>query len=142
MTNEHPLDDAKLRALAQQLGREAAERLDVERTAEAVVRRLQDARQTTRRVRLPPRWLSLAAGIVLLLGGGVVWRRLAPVRVAPDAVLAPAGLDLNSLSADQLRDVLQTVDQPLDVEPTGTSETGLDDLTPRELRSLLGTLEG
>jgi hypothetical protein len=37
---------------------------------------------------------------------------------------------------------LNAVDQPLDVAPAGSAETGLDDLTPRELRRLLRALEG
>ena len=137
--NDQPLQDTRLRVLAQLLGAEAAERLDVERTAQAVVRRLRDQPRAVR-IRLLPAWLSLAATIVVVLGGGLVWRSLRPNGSAP--VLAPAGLDLNNLSADELREVLSTVDQPLDVEPTGSTETGLDDLTPRELRNLLRALEG
>ena len=136
--NDQPLQDTRLRALAQLLGAEAAERLDVERTAQAVVRRLRDEPRAVH-IRLLPAWLSLAATIVVLFGGaGLVWRSLRPDGSAP----APAGLDLNNLSADQLREVLNAVDQPLDVAPAGSGETGLDDLTPRELRRLLRALEG
>jgi hypothetical protein len=135
--NDQPLQDTRLRAVAQLLGAEAAERLDVERAAQAVVRRLRDEPRAVR-IRLPRAWLPLAATIALVLGGGVVWRSLRPDGSAP----APAGLDLNNLSADQLREVLNAVDQPLDVAPAGAAETGLDDLTPRELRRLLRALEG
>jgi hypothetical protein len=75
---------------------------------------------------------------VLLLGGSVMWRNLRPT--ARPEVAAP--VDLNNLSADQLRQVLDAVDHPLDVDPTGSAETALDDLTPRELRTLLRALEG
>ena len=139
--NHESLQDAELRALARELGAEAAERLDVEGTAQAVVRRLGNQPRAVR-TRLPPAWLSVAAAVVLLLGGGLLWHRVRPGGSAPATALAPAGLDLNTLSADQLREVLSAVDQPLDVEPTGSAETGLDDLTPRELRSLLRALEG
>jgi hypothetical protein len=135
--NDQPLQDTRLRALAQLLGAEAAQRLDVERTAHAVVRRLRDEPGAAH-VRLLPAWLPLAATIVLLVGGGLVWRGLRPDGSAP----APAGLDLNSLSADQLREVLNAVDRPLDIAPAGSAEPGLDDLTPRELRRLLHALEG
>jgi hypothetical protein len=139
--NDGPLQDAQLRALAQQLGAEGAERLDVERIAQAVVRRLRDEPRAVG-TRSLPTWLSVAAAVVLMLGGGLMWRSVRPGGSAPATALAPAGLDLNSLSADQLREVLNAVDQPLDVEPAGAAETGLDDLTPRELRRLLRALEG
>ena len=69
-------------------------------------------------------------------------RRQRPGGSAPVTALGQAGLDLNDLSADQLRDVLNAIDQPLDLEPTDSAETELDDLTPRELRTLLRALEG
>jgi hypothetical protein len=141
--SDQPLQDAELRALAQRLGTEAADRLDPDSTARAVVRRLRD--QPGAVDRTPPlrTWLSLAAAVVLLLGAGLVWRNGRRQNESASATaLAPAGLDLNSLTADQLREVLSTVDQPLDVDPNGSAETGLDDLTPRELRSLLRSLEG
>jgi hypothetical protein len=68
----------------------------------------------------------------------MIWRTLRPS--ARLEVAAP--VDLNNLSADQLRQVLDAVDQPLDADPTGSAETGLDELTPRELRTLLNALEG
>lgn len=140
--NDQPLDDAKLRALAQQLGVRAAERVDPERTAQAVVRRLREPHATTPSPWRHPLWLAAAATIVMLLGGGVVWRNVRPGRTPSVTALGQTGLDLNDLSADQLREVLNAVDQPLDVEPTGFPEPGLDDLTPGELRTLLGALEG
>ena len=139
--NDQPLQDAQLRALAQQLGVRAAERLDPDGMAQAVVRRLRDERHPAPGTRWQPLWLSAAAAVALLLAGSLVWRGVRPSGPALATALAPAGLDLNTLSADQLRDVLNAVDQPLDVEPIG-AETGLDDLTPRELRSLLRALEG
>jgi hypothetical protein len=140
--NDQPLQDAKLRALAQQLGVRAAERLDPEATAQAVLGRLRDEGRSARSGAWQPLWLSAAAGLVLLLGGGLVWRSVRPGGSAPITAVGQAGLDLNDLSADQLRDVLNAVDQPLDLEPTDSAETELDDLTPRELRTLLRALEG
>jgi hypothetical protein len=140
--NDQPLQDEKLRALAQQLGVRAGERLDPEATAQAVVRRLRDEGHSARSSGWQPLWLSAAAALVLLLGGGLVWRGVRPEGSAPVTALGQAGLDLNDLSAEQLRDVLNAVDQPIDVELTDSAETELDDLTPRELRTLLGALEG
>ena len=140
--NDQPLQDAKLRALAQQLGARAAERLDPEATAQAVVRRLRDRDHLARSSGWRPLSLSAAAALVLLLGGGLVWRSVRPGGSVPVTAVGQAGLDLNDLSADQLRDVLNGVDQPIDLEPTDSMETELDDLTPRELRTLLRALEG
>ena len=137
--NDQPLQDGQLRDLARQLGVRAAERLDPEQTAQAVVRRLREPRQAPG-TRWRPVWLSAAATVALLLGGGLVWRSVRPA--IPSSITAGQGLDLNDLSAEQLRDVLNAVDQPLDVDATGSLETEIDDLSPRELRSLLRALEG
>ena len=139
--NDQPLQDAKLRDLAQQLGARAADRLDPEATADAVLRRLREP-SLRHRAAWQPLWLSAAATLVLLLGGGVVWRSMQPARPAPASALEQADLDLNDLSPDQLREILSAVDQPLDVEPAGSVETEFDDLTPREMRTLLRALEG
>jgi len=137
--NDQPLQDAQLRDLAQQLGVRAAERLDPEQTAQAVLRRLREPRQTPN-TRWRPLWLSAAATVALLISGGLVWRSVRPA--APSSATAGQGLDLNDLSAEQLRDVLNAVEQPLDVDATGFLETGIDDLSPGELRTLLRALEG
>ena len=136
--NDQPLQDAQLRDLAQQIGVRAAERVDPEQTAQAVLRRLREPQQAPT-TRWRPLWLSAAATVALLLSGGLVWRNMRP---APSSATAGQGLDLNDLSAEQLRDVLNAVDQPLDVDATGSLETGIDDLTPGELRTLLRALEG
>ena len=138
--NYESLEDAEMRALARELGADAAARVDVERTAQAVVRRLRDEPRVVGGTRPLRAWLSLAAAVVLMLGGGLVWRH--GRRPVAGTELAPAGLDLNTLSAEQLHEVLNAVDQPLDVEPAGAAEAGLDDLTPPELRALLRALEG
>jgi hypothetical protein len=141
--NDQPLHDEELRALARQLGADAAERLDVERTAQTVLRRLREEPRVVREKPPLRTWLPLAAAVALLLGGGLVWRGRQPAPGSATATaIAPAVLDLSTLSADQLRELLDTMDQVLDVEPNGSSESGLDDLTPGELRSLLSTLEG
>jgi hypothetical protein len=135
--------DGALEALARRLGARAAERLDVERIADVVVRRLRDEPRVPRRMRVvPPAWLSLAAGIALLVGGGMMWRRFAPAPIQSASGVAPAGIDLGALSTDQLSDVLRAVDQPLELDPGVSNDTGLEDLTPSELQTLLATLEG
>jgi hypothetical protein len=138
--NYESLEDAEMRALARDLGVSAADRLDPDAMATAVVRRLREPYRPARAAVWQPLWMSAAAAVVLLLGGGVMWRTLRPP--ARPAVTAPAGLDLGNLSTDQLREVLEAVDHPIDIDASGSAETGLDDLTPPELRSLLLALEG
>jgi hypothetical protein len=141
--NDDRLQDAELRELAQRLGMEAAARLDVEQVAQAVVRRLREQPRLARWTRRAPVWVALAAGLVLLLGAGVALqsvRRHAESRAT--AAVAPAGLDLSELTADQLRDVLRTLDRPFDGASAGSVDAGLDDLTTPELRKVLRSLEG
>lgn len=138
--NDHELHDDELRAGARQLGRDA-ERLDVERIAEQVVVRLreQPARPNVWRA---TRWLRAAAVIVVCVGAGLLLYRDGP---GPEPVTVsdglPAGVSLEGLSPAALREVLNAMDQPLDVEPVNASETGLEDLTAPELRRLLHSLE-
>ena len=140
---DQPLDDAELRALAQRVGVEPAARLDVEKTAAAVVRRLRDQQPPVARPRPRWIWMSAAAAVALLLGAGFVWRRGQHTeRPAPEVASAAGGFDLSTLSPDQLRDLLNTLDQPFEIQPADSSDAGLDDLTPSELRALLGALEG
>jgi hypothetical protein len=137
--------DDRLREIAQRLGTRAADRLDVEQTAQAVLRRLAEEPRATRPV-WRPLWLSLAAALVLLLGASLVWfprggRPTVAVGGPATSASVSAALDVNDLSADQLREVLSTLDQSTD-EDTGTLEPGVDDLSASELRALLRSLEG
>jgi hypothetical protein len=133
------LHDAELEELARRLGANVAERLDVERTAAAVVTRLRDERQAPRRVwaGLPAGWLRIAAALVVVAGAGLVARALAPRSAVPEA----EAVDLRDLSSDQLRELLNTIDQPGKQEPVSAQDVGLEDLTAQQLRTLLASLE-
>ena len=141
--NRDEVQDAELRAIAQGLGARAAEGLDVDATTRAVLERLRAAPPRSRWSWRRPVWLPLAAALVVLLGTSLVLRggRRHPTPAAD--VLTAAGVDLNQLSPDQLRDILSTLDRPVDGETAG-AETDWDDLTAPELRSLLRSppLEG
>ncbi len=142
--NRDELPDAKLQELAQRLGVRAAERLDVERTAQAVVTRLRETPRASvvTRLWMQPAWLKLAATVVLLLGAGAVTRGLwRPSGSAAAGEAAAAGL--NELTTDQLDQLLEIVDQPTDeTAPLPPADASLDDLTAPQLRELLRSLEG
>ncbi len=143
--NSDELPDAKLQELAQRLGARAAERLDVERTAQAVVTRLREAPRgsVVTRLWLQPAWLKVAATVVLLLGTGAVTRGLwRPQGLAPAGGEATAA-GLNDLSTDQLQQLLEIVDHPTDeAAAVYPADASLDDLTAPQLRELLRSLEG
>jgi len=139
------VNEQELEQLAQRLGARAAERLDVARTAQAVVARLREAPRVSvvTRLWLQPAWLKVAATVVLLLGTGAVTRGLWRSRG-----LAPAGGEataagLNDLSTDQLQQLLEIVEHPTDeAAPVYPADASLDDLTAPQLRELLRSLEG
>jgi hypothetical protein len=133
--------DEELERLAQRLGARAAERLDVERTAEAVVTRLR--RQPSARPWLGqgPAWIRIAAAALLVVGVTVVarerWREPPPVAAA----VVPLAEDLSGLTAAQLRETITALDQPL-ADDAGATDTGLEGLSSDQLRALLRSLEG
>ncbi len=132
------MTDEELERLAQRLGVRAADRLDVERTAQTVVTRLR--RQPRSWMGQGSGWLKIAAAALLVLGVGVVarapWRGRPPVAAA----VVPMGEDLSGLSAAELREAIAALDLPLADE--GGTDTGLEGLSAAELRALLRSLEG
>lgn len=131
--NEHEIE-----RLAQRLGKRAAERLDIEATARAVVERLRE--QPARRIGwTPPEWLRVAAVVALLLGVGVALERV----ITPGSpVPASYGLeDLQELTTAELEQVLATLDRTLSVDDAEVPDGNLDGLTPEQLQALLRSLE-
>ncbi|HEX9703875.1 MAG TPA: hypothetical protein VGA20_01330 [Gemmatimonadales bacterium] len=136
------LHDEALRAVAQRLGARAAERIDVEATAAAVVERLKQAPAADRRWIAPP-WLRIAAALLLVISAALLARALGPGPADQITVLS-TGADLQGLSTSELEALLASLDQTLNLavpQPDSSSE-GLDELTPDELRAVLRTLEG
>ena len=140
MNDDAVLHDARLQEVAQRLGAGPAERLDVERTARAVVERLRAGPRAERWTWVQPAWLRIAAAAILVIGGGLFTRALVWQRAPGSAVVVPVGEDLTDLTAEQLREALTVLDQPVSEE--GAGDLGLDGLTAEELRALLQTLEG
>jgi hypothetical protein len=139
---ERDLPEERLVALARQLGAEAAERIDPERTAVAVLARLRE--QPEVRHFWQPAWLALAASLALLVGAGAVLRQVEQRGALASGAAPVAAVDVSGLSAHQLGEVLQGLDQPdlnvLDEDAPPTIESGIEELTPAQLRSLLNSL--
>jgi hypothetical protein len=139
--------DEALRQVARRLGAEAADRLDVERTAQAVVARLRagDAPARSPIRWMQPGWLRVAAGVVLIIGAGLlVYRRLhlpPETGVVPQVAVAPPGEFLDFTSG-QLQDVLNGLDSTVEMTPTvHAGEAGVEDLSEPQLQSLLKAME-
>jgi hypothetical protein len=132
--------DVELERLARRLGSRAAERLDVERTAAAVVARLRSERARQRPWWVQPGWLRAAAVALLIVGAGLVVRqRILSQRTPADYFVRE---ELQDLSADQLREVLGSLDRTLNEATIAPVSEDLNDLTTEQLRVLLQSLEG
>ena len=141
MKDDATFHDAKLHELAQRLGTRAAERLDVDRAAHAVVARLREEARAPARpsVWSQPAWLRIAAALVIVAGAGLVARAMWQT---PSGAPAPVEtVDLGDMSAPQLRELLQSLEQPGAPEPVSSQDVGLEDLSPAQLRTLLASLE-
>lgn len=130
------MNDDKLIQAAQQLGARAAERLDVEATAQNVIERLreQPARRT---VWIQSTWLRMAAALIIVIGGAFAVRGVWPPET-PDAhdthLVAD---DLRDLSTEELRTLLAAFDQIVDDSMVPDSTSDLQELDAQQLRQLL-----
>ncbi len=144
MNQDEQLQDAKLQEVARRLGAAAAARLDVERTARAVVTRLrQEPRGTVLSwVAMRPPWLKIAAVLVLALGAGLMARGAWRGPMPRAAAVVPLEDDLSGLTAEQLREAIDSMDQSPANEGAGDADWGGGGLSAAELRALLRALEG
>jgi hypothetical protein len=133
-------DDAKLEDIAKRLGAHAAERIDVEKTARAVVERLRE-QPAARAPWVQAAWLRIAAALVIVVGGAIAVRQVGPRNEQHVAAHFVAD-DLNDLSADELRDVLATLENTLDSTALPDGNAEMDELDAQQLRAVLRSLEG
>ena len=140
MNQDARLHDAKLQDAARRLGSAAAERVDVERVAAAVVEHLRNEPAGARPTWIQPRWLRIAAAVVVLVGGGLVWRQVGKPASQHGAHFVTD--DLTDLSTDQLRDVLNTLDETLKLGSTTLPDGDLEGLDAQQLQAVLRSLEG
>jgi len=147
MNDDATLNDDKLQEAARRLGARAAERLDVESTAQAVVERLRTEPRADVRVLgwIQPAWLRIAAVLLLVIGASVVALNVRSPQLTTSPLLPPAsaGSELSELSGDELRVVLEGLGEA-GAERQGVSpqDVGLEDLSAPQLRALLESLEG
>jgi hypothetical protein len=148
MRDSDGVHDEALRQVARRLGAEAADRLDVEQTAQAVVARLRAGDTPTRSPIhwRQPAWMRAAAGVVLIIGAGllVYWRlhHPAPETIAAPPVAVATAVEFQDFTSGQLRDVLNGLDEPGEMTPTvHAGEAGVEDLSEPQLQSLLKAME-
>lgn len=133
---DEDLNDGELVAAARRLGDQAAAQLDLDRTARGVVARWRHERASTRPFWSSPALLRLAAALILLVGGVLIWRNVYVPRAETVAVV-PNDAGLEGLSADQLQALLPAVEQSTSAIEMTAGDAGLEGLTPDELRSVL-----
>lgn len=145
MKDDGTLNDRKLREEARRLGAAAAGRLDADRVADAVVRRLREAPPARTGTWIRTGWLRIAAAVVILAGGGMAMRQVLqndPPQLAAGGEYFVSD-DLSDLSAEELRELLTVLD---DTSPFGAPVTAgdndLTELDAQQLREVLRTLEG
>ena len=136
-------DDTRLHDIAKRLGAQAAERIDVETTARLVVERLRQ-QPAARPAWIQTAWLRIAAALVIVVGGALAVGRVWPGNEHRGDAAHFVADDLRDLSADQLRDVLATLDETLVRDSTALPDGSgdMDELDAQQLRAVLRSLEG
>lgn len=137
-------EDRTLRDAARRLGAAAADRVDVDRVAEVVVQRLREAPPARTGTWVRMVWLRIAAAVVILIGGGLAVRQVLendPQRLAAGEYFVSD--DLSDLSAEELRELLTTLDDTTAFGGTVTADDNdLTELDAQQLRDVLRSLEG
>ena len=138
------MNEQEMERVARELGKRAAARIDVERTAAAVMARLRSPEV----VRPAPWWgrpglLRLAAAVTITVGAGLLGYKAmvqSPGNGNGAELASVPIVALQSLSQDELAEVLVAL-----VEQAPAHEdvaVGLDDLNDEELSELLRRMEG
>lgn len=136
------MDEHQIERVAKAMGARAADRLDVDRVAAAVVARLRaDRAYATRPKRVwwtAPVVLRLAAALAVLVTGGVLVRGVLENGSGPAAgMIAPI---LRDLSADELTEVFDSL--AIEAPVHDGVAIGLESLNEAQLNELLRLLEG
>lgn len=137
------MNNERLENLAKRLGATAAERLDVEATAQKVVQRLRDEPEQ-RPSWIHPTWLRIAAAVVIVVAGAFTLRQVWPGSDSAPHIAHFVADDLSDLSTEQLREVLSLLDEIVASDSVAVPEstTDLRELDAQQLRAVLRSLEG
>ncbi len=132
------MDDKTLERMASQLGDDAAARIDVEATAEAVLRRLRTEPVRTPWWRQARVLQGAAAAVVILVAGMFAINRGGDEIDLLDADLVPVSLE--SLSDEELAEVADSL--LFEAPVYEQMAIGLEDLDEDQLVELLELMEG
>lgn len=133
------MDERELERLAQRLGSQAADNLDVERVARSVVQRLRTEPAPVVWWRRIPRLQAVAAAAVIVLTAGV----LTVSRIVGDGseiADLPSLAELQALTTDELEQVFDSL--VIDAPVFEYTDYGLHDMNEGQLQELLQRLEG
>ena len=134
------MNDNEIEKIAGRLGNRAAARLDVERTASAVLSRLRAPRRIVY-VHFSRTMLRLAAAAVLAVGAGLYGYRLfsgdSVAGTEAASVQVPA---LQTLASNELEEVLDSLSR--DTPASEAIAVGLQSLNNDQLTELLRQMEG
>lgn len=144
MLDHDDVHDEELRHAARRLGAAAADRLDVERTAQAVLSRLRAGDASARGpIRwMQPAWMRAAAVVVVIIGAGAIYRVMHHVHLPVSATTdSPPADVLADIPSGQLQQVLSDLNDPLEMPgAVHAGEAGVEDLSAPQLQSLLATI--
>jgi hypothetical protein len=133
------MDERQLERMAKQLGARAEAKLDVELTAQAVLKRLREEPVRVAWWRRGPVLQGLAAAAVVVLTAGIlVSNHVLDGGRTPAAVFAP--VELQELSLEELEEVYDSV--AVEAPVYELVAVGLHDLNESELEELLRLMEG
>lgn len=149
MRDSDDVHDQELRQVAQRLGAAAADRLDVERTAQAVLARLRAGDATARSPIhwMQPAWMRAAAVVVVMLGAGLliyyhIDHPTTAVSGIDSTVTGSTAGELADFSSGQLQDVLAALNDSVETTPVvHAGDAGVEDLSESQLQSLLRSME-
>ena len=132
------MDDQQLEQLARRLGSRAAEKLDVDETAMAVVERLKSEPVRLVWWRRAPRLSMMAAAAVIVLAIGILADDGGGDPSATDLNVEPTPLELQALSDYELEEVFDSLS--FEAPVSELAAVSLEDLSVGQLEELLQTM--